>query len=89
MSEVLDELQPKRNVIISDFQLVFRNHHSPVNQDHRVTSVTEKAFEEKTYCPASFSDVSQTFDIVWHQRDGQNATSERGTKVNCCSDSFS
>lgn len=54
-------------VNIPDFQFGFRNKHSTIDQVHRVTTVIEKAFEEKQFCPAVFLDVSQAFDRVWHQ----------------------
>lgn len=61
----LKRLKPFIN--IPDFQFGFRNHHSTIDQVHRVITVVEKAFEEKEYCPAVFLDVSQAFDRVWHK----------------------
>lgn len=52
---------------IPDFQFGFRSRHSTIDQVHRVTTVIERAFEEKKYCPAVFLDVSQAFDRVWHE----------------------
>ena len=61
----LRRLKPLIN--IPDFQFGFRGNHSTIDQVHRVTTVIEKAFEEKKYCPAVFLDVSQAFDKVWHR----------------------
>jgi hypothetical protein len=37
-----------------------------VQQCHRITDVINKAVENQQYCTASFLDVSQAFDKVWH-----------------------
>lgn len=62
---LLKRLKPLIN--IPDFQFGFRNNHSTIDQVHRVTTMIERAFEERKYCPAVFLDVSQAFDRVWHQ----------------------
>lgn len=70
ISKLFEKLLLKRLkplISIPDFQFGFRKNHSTIDQVHRVTTVIEKAFEEKKFCPAVFLDVSQAFDRVWHQ----------------------
>lgn len=62
---LLKRLKPLTH--IPHHQFGFRSQHSTIDQVHRVTSVIEKAFEEKKYCTAVFLDVAQAFDRVWHQ----------------------
>ena len=52
---------------IPSHQFGFRKAHSKIQQCHRITDKINKAFEEHKYCSAVFLDVSQAFDIVWHQ----------------------
>jgi hypothetical protein len=47
----LKRLKPLKN--IPDFQFGFRNKHSTIDQVHRVTTVIERAFEEKKILPCS------------------------------------
>lgn len=49
-----------------DHQFGFRSKHSTIDQVHRITTVIERALEEKKYCCAVFLDVAQAFDRVWH-----------------------
>lgn len=70
ISKLFEKLLLKRIkpfIIIPDFQFGFRSYHSTIDQVHRVTTVIERALEEKKYCSAVFLDVSQAFDRVWHQ----------------------
>jgi hypothetical protein len=40
--------------------------HATIDQVHRITSVIEKALEEKKVCSTIFLDVAQAFDKFWH-----------------------
>jgi hypothetical protein len=59
---ILDEKQ-----IIPTHQSGFRNNHSTIDQVHRLTTLTEKALEEKQVCSSIFLDVAQAFDKFWHE----------------------
>jgi len=70
ISKIFEKLLLKRIeplVNIPDFQFGFRAKHSTIEQIHRMTTVIERAFENKEYCSAVFLDVSQAFDKVWHR----------------------
>ncbi|PNF38784.1 RNA-directed DNA polymerase from mobile element jockey [Cryptotermes secundus] len=47
-------------------QFGFRNHHSTIQQTHRIIHKINQALEDKQYCTSIFIDVSQAFDKVWH-----------------------
>lgn len=66
---LLKRLKPviERKQLIPDHQFGFRNQHSTIDQVHRITSVIEKALEEKKVCSTIFLDVAQAFDKVWHK----------------------
>jgi len=61
LKPILDEKQ-----IIPTHQFGFRNKHSMIGQLHRITTIIEKALEEKQVCSTTFLDVAQAFDRVWH-----------------------
>ena len=52
--------------LIPTHQFGFRNHHSTLEQVHRITDVIEKALEDGHVCSAVFLDIAQAFDKVWH-----------------------
>ena len=66
---LLKRLKPvcEREKLIPDFQYGFRNKHSTIDQVHRITSLIQKALEEKKFCVGIFLDVAQAFDKVWHK----------------------
>jgi hypothetical protein len=69
ISKLFEKLLLKRLkplVDLPEHQFGFRSHHSTIDQIHRVTSIIEKALEEKKYCSAVLIDISQAFDRVWH-----------------------
>jgi len=55
------------NNIIPSHQFGFREKHGTVEQVNRVTNEIRTAFENREYCSASFLDVAQAFDRVWHE----------------------
>jgi hypothetical protein len=63
LNPILDEKQ-----IIPTHQFGLRNKHSTIDQVHRITTLIEKALEEKQVCSTIFLDVVQAFDRVWHER---------------------
>lgn len=52
--------------LIPDYQFGFRREHSTIEQIHRLVEGILQTFERKEYCTASFLDISQAFDKVWH-----------------------
>lgn len=56
----------EKNLIV-DHQFGFWNKHSTIGQVHRVTNVSSKMFEKKTYYCGIFLDVVKYFDKVWHK----------------------
>ena len=62
LKPILDEKQ-----IIPTHQFGFRNKHSTIDEVHRITTIIEKALEEKQVCSTIFLDVAQAFDRVWHE----------------------
>uniref|UniRef100_A0A0A9YSX4 Putative RNA-directed DNA polymerase from transposon X-element n=2 Tax=Lygus hesperus TaxID=30085 RepID=A0A0A9YSX4_LYGHE len=74
LSKLFEKLLHKRLMkIVEDRNLVpahqfgFRQKHSTIDQVHRITSIIEKALEERKVCSAIFLDVTQAFDKVWHE----------------------
>ena len=59
---VLDDLK-----IIPNHQFGFRQHHSTIEQVHRVFNTIRYSLEQKEYCSAVFLDIQQAFDRVWHK----------------------
>jgi hypothetical protein len=53
--------------VIPDHQFGFRQHHSTIQQCHRIIQVINKSLEDKKYCSTVFLDVRQAFDKVWHE----------------------
>jgi hypothetical protein len=47
-------------------KFVFREHHSTIQQTHRIVNKIAASLEEKQYCTAAFLDIAQAFDKVWH-----------------------
>src|SRR6266576_399594 len=64
---ILKRLKPLIEDKIPDFQFGFRNKHATIEQVQRVTTVIERALEEKKFCSTVFLDVSQAFDRVWYE----------------------
>lgn len=66
---LLKRLEPviQSRKLIPSHQFGFRRKHSTIDQIHRITTIIEKAFEERKVCSAVFLDVSQAFDKVWHE----------------------
>lgn len=61
MSKLFEKILSKRLkpiITIPNHQFGFCNQHSTIEQVHRITSIIEKAFEEKNYCSAVFLDVA-------------------------------
>lgn len=65
---LLKRLKPllSNNQLIPNHQFGFRNHHSTIEQIHRVVDIISKDLERKKYCSTAFLDISQAFDKVWH-----------------------
>jgi hypothetical protein len=51
---------------IPNHQFGFRLAHSTVKQCHNIRDVINKVWKTNSYCTASFLDISQAFDKVWH-----------------------
>jgi hypothetical protein len=72
ISKVLDKLIQKINQYILEsawvpnHQFGFRQAHSTLQQCHRITDVINKVMENQQYWTATFWDLSQAFDTVWH-----------------------
>ena len=62
LKPILDKKQ-----IIPSHQFGFRNKHSTIDQVLRITTIIEKALEEKQVCSTIFLDVAQSFDRVRHE----------------------
>ena len=54
-------------MIRSKLQFEFRQSHSTTEQVHRVYHTVRRCFVRKQYCSASFLDMQQAFDMVWHK----------------------
>jgi len=46
-------------------QFGFKNKHSTLHQEHRITDIISSSLETKNHCEAVFLDIAQTFDRVW------------------------
>lgn len=53
--------------LVPAHQFGFRKSHSTIEQMHRVYHTIRHCYERKQYCSASFLDVQQAFDKVWHK----------------------
>jgi hypothetical protein len=51
---------------VPDNQFGFREHHSTIQQIHRIVNKIAASLEEKQYCTAASLDIAQAFDKVWH-----------------------
>jgi hypothetical protein len=51
--------------ITSDYQFGFREHHSTIQQSHRIVNKITASLVKK-FCTAAFLDNAQAFDKVWH-----------------------
>jgi hypothetical protein len=51
--------------ITSDYQFGFREHHSTIQQTHRIVNKITASLEKKI-CTGAFVDIAQAFDKVWH-----------------------
>ena len=52
--------------LIPDHQFGFRPRHGSIEQAHRLVHKIHEDFHHKRYCTATFIDISQAFDKVWH-----------------------
>lgn len=52
--------------VIPEHQFGFREHHSTLQQVHRLVKYVRSGLEEERYRSAVFLDVKQAFDKVWH-----------------------
>lgn len=52
--------------LLPKHQFGFREHHSTIEQVHRVVRTINDCIEKKEFCSAAFLDVTQAFDKVWH-----------------------
>jgi hypothetical protein len=53
---------------ITDCQFGFREHHSTIQQTHRIVNKIAANLEGKQHCTAAFLDIVQAFDKFWHTR---------------------
>jgi hypothetical protein len=51
---------------VPDYLFGFREHHSTIQQTHRIVNKIAASLEGKQYCTAAFLDIAQAFDKVWH-----------------------
>jgi hypothetical protein len=56
----------ENNKLIPNHQFGFRQRHSTTELTHRIVQRINEALENKQYGSASFLDISQAFDKVWH-----------------------
>jgi hypothetical protein len=52
--------------ILPNHKFGFRQHHSIIQQTHRIVNKINEVLYTKQYCCAAFLDKSQAFDKVWH-----------------------
>jgi hypothetical protein len=52
--------------LIHDHQFGFRPQHGTMEQAHRLVHQIHEDFNNKRFCTATFIDISQAFDKVWH-----------------------
>jgi hypothetical protein len=55
-----------KNQLIPNHQFGFRQRHSTIEQIHRTLQRINEALERKQYCSATFLNITQAFDKVWH-----------------------
>jgi hypothetical protein len=65
---LLDRVRNDTDILdtIPYYQFGFREHHSTIQQTHRIVNKIAASLEEKQYCTAAFLDIDQAFDKVWH-----------------------
>jgi hypothetical protein len=73
LSKILEKLQLRRLTpiltakrLIPDHHFGFRPQHGTIEQAHRLVHKIKEAFNTKRFCTATFIDISQAFDKVWH-----------------------
>ena len=73
LSKILEKLLLRRltpiltsQQLIPDHQFGFRPRHGTIEQAHRLVHKIQEDFRHKRYCTATFIDISQAFDKVWH-----------------------
>jgi len=73
LSRILEKLLLQRlkplltsQQLIPDHQFGFRPRHGTTEQAHRLVHKIREDFQHKRYCTATFIDISQAFDKVWH-----------------------
>lgn len=52
--------------LIPDYQFGFRQHHSTIEQVHRLVDEVQKNMENRKFSSVAFLDITQAFDKVWH-----------------------
>jgi hypothetical protein len=52
--------------LIPDYQCGFREHHSTIQQTHKIVNKIAVSLKIKQFCTAAFLDIAQAFDKVWH-----------------------
>jgi hypothetical protein len=73
LAKVLEKLIARRLLdiinnqhLLPNHQFGFRQHHSTIQQTHRIVNKINEALDNKQYCSAAFLDITQAFDKVWH-----------------------
>jgi hypothetical protein len=73
ISKVYEKLLLKRlhpildqETLIPTHQFGFRKQHRTIEQVHRIVNRINNDLESKKYCTATFLDITQAFDKVWH-----------------------
>ena len=54
-----------RKNLIPTHQFGFRDHHSTIDQVHRIVNFVENTMDKENVCSAAFLDVSQALEKVW------------------------
>jgi hypothetical protein len=52
--------------LIPDYHFGFREHHSTIQQTHRIGNKIAVSLKKKQFCTAAFLDIAQAFEKVWH-----------------------
>ena len=65
---LLERLKPliEESELIPTHQFGLRDHHSTLEQVHRITNVIEKTLKDGHVSSVVFLDIAQAFDKVWH-----------------------
>jgi hypothetical protein len=73
LSKILEKILLRRMTpiltakhLIPDHQFGFRPQHGTTEQAHRLVHKIHEDFNNKLFCTATFIDISQAFDKVWH-----------------------